>query len=209
MLVAQFPIVLHALRDNPLQVGRFLHRQPHCRHRTDSGGHFIQHQAKRPDIGTLVNRFAASLLGSHIGRGSENRAGIGCRDGLGGCMRLRNFHLGQAEVQELGLAPYRDEDIGRFDVAVHNACTMGGVQRIGDLDAQVHQRLQVQPADGVALLQGGAFQVFHGDEGSGRPARQYRRSCRYSDDSRQRRSVLRDETGSASHYRARTPPAET
>ena len=36
--------------------------------------HLVQHNAERPDIGALIDGFAASLLGAHVSGGAENSA---------------------------------------------------------------------------------------------------------------------------------------
>ena len=42
--------------------------------RTLAGQHFEQHAAERPDVGALVDRLAARLLGTHVGGGAEDHA---------------------------------------------------------------------------------------------------------------------------------------
>src|SRR5437899_10414678 len=63
-----------------------------------------------------------------------------------------------------------DEDVRGLDVAVDNACTVGGIQRIGDLDSKRQQSLHIQAAPpgrgNDALLQCGALQILHDDEGA-------------------------------------------
>ena len=44
--------------------------------------------------------------------------------------------LGQAKVEDLGVAALRHEDVGRFDVAMHDALGVGRVKGICDLNAQ-------------------------------------------------------------------------
>ena len=39
------------------------------------GEAFVEHAAERPDVGALVDRAAARLLGAHVRRGAENDAG--------------------------------------------------------------------------------------------------------------------------------------
>ena len=42
--------------------------------RRSPGQHFVEHAAERPDVGALVDRLAARLLGAHVGRGAKNHA---------------------------------------------------------------------------------------------------------------------------------------
>ena len=41
--------------------------------RRPAGQHLVEHAAERPDVGPLVDRLAARLLGAHVGRGAEER----------------------------------------------------------------------------------------------------------------------------------------
>ena len=58
-----------------------------------------------------------------------------------------------------------DENVGRLDVAVDDPRGVGGIERIGDLNSERQQRFHLQGAPGDALLQCGALQVLHHDEG--------------------------------------------
>ena len=76
--------------------------------------HLEEHDAEGPDVGALVDRLAARLLGRHVGRGAEDQAGRGA--GVGERRRLREVGgrsragavagpgLGEAEVEHLDLA---------------------------------------------------------------------------------------------------------
>ena len=82
-------------------------------------------------------------------------------------MRDRASHLGQSEVQDLGVAAWADEDVGGLDIAVNDACAVRRIQRVGDFDAERQHRVHVQTAmAGDALLQRAALQILHGDEGA-------------------------------------------
>ncbi|MEO8372549.1 MAG: hypothetical protein ABI806_25405 [Candidatus Solibacter sp.] len=71
-----------------------------------------------------------SIFGSHVGRGSYGGSG---NAGFGSAAILRRQgRPGQAEVGNdgaLGAIPGADEDdIGRFEIAMHHACVMGSFQ---------------------------------------------------------------------------------
>ena len=51
-------------------------------------------------------------------------------------------HLGQAEVQNLGVAALGHKDVGWFDVAVNDAGGVGRFKRIGNFDGNGKQRLR-------------------------------------------------------------------
>ncbi len=75
--------------------------------------------------------------------------------------------LGQPEIQDLGVAARRDEDVGGLDVAVDNPDGVCGIKGVGDFDAERQQGLHVETAiTGNSLLQRGALQILHGDEGA-------------------------------------------
>jgi len=77
---------------------------------------------------------------------------------------LLRGEFGQPEIQHLGLAAVGDEDVGGFDVAMHNAARVRGVERIADLDAPLQglRDLQRMPFD--AVLQGRPLQALHHNE---------------------------------------------
>ena len=50
--------------------------------------------------------------------------------------RLPTAHLGQSEIQNLGVSALGDEDVSGLDVAVDNAFGMGCVERIRNVDAE-------------------------------------------------------------------------
>ena len=54
-------------------------------------------------------------------------------------MRDPASHLGQPEVEDLGVAAWADEDVGGLDVAVNDARAVRGIQRVGDFDAERQQ----------------------------------------------------------------------
>ena len=80
-----------------------------ARERASPGQHFIEHAAERPDIGSLVDRLAARLLGAHVRAGAEDHAvvrRIGIRDPLRVALVDRRWRrLRQTEIQQLQLRP--------------------------------------------------------------------------------------------------------
>ncbi len=72
--------------------------------------------------------------------------------------------LGQPEVQYLGLAARAHEDVGGLDVAMDDPLGVRGVERVGDLDAEIEDLLQLERLALDAVLERLAFQELHGDE---------------------------------------------
>ncbi len=60
-------------------------------------------------------------------------------------MALRR-ELGQAEIENLGLAALRDEDVGRLDVAMYDPAGVCRVERVGDLDGDIEQLVDFERA---------------------------------------------------------------
>jgi len=80
--------------------------------------------------------------------------------------RFFGAELRQAEVENLGIAAWGDENIGGLDVAMNDPGVVGRSQRIGDPDSEREQRFHLQWLAGDALFQGGALQILHDDEGA-------------------------------------------
>ena len=45
-----------------------------------SGQQLVEDHSERPNVGALVHRFAARLLGTHVPGGSQNHSGLGACD---------------------------------------------------------------------------------------------------------------------------------
>src|SRR6202034_947784 len=58
--------------------------------------------------------------------------------------------LGQAKIENLDLSRGRHKDIGRFDVAMNDAFLVSGIQSLGDLNADVEQLREQNPARSAA-----------------------------------------------------------
>ncbi len=133
---------------NNLSYGRWIIFQgrPHCLDRSCSlegafaREHFVQNGAKGEDVGEVVGRFAAHLLRRHVADRSHHHSRLGllvqcarCSDGVG----LRLGELGQAEVQNFDSPVFRDEQVLRFQIAVHDAFVVRRRQAVGHLDGVI------------------------------------------------------------------------
>ena len=154
VLISKFALRLEALRDDAFQLRRRLDAQPDGRRRPRPLDHFVENQAEAPDVGAVIHRLAAGLLRRHVG-GCSHHDALPCA-GNRGHVRLRcgrRSHLGEAEIEHFHAIARSDENVGGFDVAVDDARAMRGVQRVGNLDAHVEQRVQAQRTGGEPLLQ--------------------------------------------------------
>src|SRR5207245_5430524 len=58
-----------------------------------------------------------------------------------------------------------DKDVGGFDVPVDDSLRMGGVEGVGNLDAKIEHRLDVQRLPSDPVPERLPLQKFHRDEG--------------------------------------------
>ena len=76
----------------------------------------------------------------------------------------RRFYLRQSEIQNFGVPTLSHEEVGRLDIAMNDTLRMRRIERVGNLDRQVQQRLHFHRSRADAVLQRRAFEQFHGDE---------------------------------------------
>src|SRR6185295_11095244 len=74
--------------------------------------------------------------------------------------RLWLLELGQSEVRELGISVLRDENVLRLDVAVEDACSMGGGQSVGNPDEQLEDLPPVSLAAESPIVECAAIDQF-------------------------------------------------
>ena len=98
-----------------------------------AGQHFVQHTAKCPDVGALVDGLPSRLLRTHVGRRAEDGPFLRAAHGHGRRLQLAGRRLREAEVQHLHDAVRSDFDIRRFEIPVNDPFLVRGVERIGDL----------------------------------------------------------------------------
>ena len=86
---------------------------------------------------------------------------------LRGCLAGRtsgNCNFRQAEVENLCVAPPRNEDVCGLDVAMDNAFGVSSIQSTRNLDCQRQKSLGFHGTPRNAVLQRHAVQKLHGDE---------------------------------------------
>jgi hypothetical protein len=124
-------------------------------------GQALEEQAgQRVDVGPVVGRGRAEPLGGHVVQRTDGRAGSGQAGAVD--------RAGDPEVDQVdevrGVLGAGAQHVGRFDVAVHQAVRVRGVQRRGDLGDHVHGRRRVERAARQHRAQVGALDQPHVDE---------------------------------------------
>ena len=92
------------------------------------------------------------------------------------------------------MAAFRDENIGRLDVAVDDSLAVRGVQTICNVDSDFQQAVEFESATADQMLEGRAFHVLHHDEGAAIDVPECHGWCRCWDDSVRKRRALRAES---------------
>ena len=105
-----------------------------------TGDHLVQHHAERPDIGALVHRLPAGLLGSHVGGGAEDETRLRGvhREGwrvhrVGIDMTTLLDGLREAKIQNLDHAVRTQFDIRGLQIAMDDPVIVCRLERAGDL----------------------------------------------------------------------------
>jgi hypothetical protein len=93
--------------------------------------HLVEEHAQAEDVRPVVHhRRPRRLLGARVAHRAVGHSDLGHRVVEAGRRRLpvftgKGLHLGQPEVQHLGLALGGDDDVRRLEVAVHDAVGVG------------------------------------------------------------------------------------
>jgi len=126
-------------------------------------------------VNALIQRrlgFTFQSDARHVGDRSQRTAGtrqmflgLDGRGAHGNALRLQgNFR--EPEVENLRLTSIRHEDVCGLDVPVDDSFRVGGIQSIGNLDAQIEHRLDLHRLATDSVPQCLPLQQFHGDEAS-------------------------------------------
>ena len=98
--------------------------------------HFVEHDTETEDVAASIERFAAHLLGGHVGHRAHDGAGSAyqrfCRRlGVDHVRRLDYFC--QTEIHHFGLPARRDDDVRGLDVAVDDSTCVRFCERVSHL----------------------------------------------------------------------------
>ena len=123
-----------------------------------AGQQLVQHDAAREQVGASVDRLAEQLLGRHVARRADHRAGL---------REIRRVEPRDAEVGHLDLAVVLQKHVARLDVAVHDAALVRMLQRGQHGAHHAHRLFGREP---LALVEHGrqlaATHHLHRDEGA-------------------------------------------
>ena len=155
-----------------------------------AGGHLVEHDAEREQVGARIDILAARLLGRHVGDGADvvpttlvkcsARARLGGGAALVG--RALGRQLGQAEVEHLHLAAAGDEDVGRLDVAMDDAFACAASSASAICMAMSSSVADRADAPRASRSSGSPSSSSIAMNRAGPRARRSRRSCRCSGD---------------------------
>ena len=109
------------------------------------------------------------LLGRHVRdrskRAPRTRQAVDRRHGRRGVITAaRCSDLGQPEIENLRVSARGDEEICRLDVAVDDAGRVRCFERVGDLDRQRQQPIDLERAPGDPMLQRRPVEKLHDEK---------------------------------------------
>src|SRR5262249_19503226 len=107
----------------------------------------------------IVGNSVQENLRRHVGGGTSGSAGAIDRRALVGTGKV----FGHAKIEYLHLTRWREHDIFRLDVAVHQAAAMGRIKRFGAVDGNLQEVAQAD-AGLEPLTQGLSLDQFHHEE---------------------------------------------
>ncbi len=99
----------------------------------------IQHNTEGEDVGGIADRFSKRLLGRHVGAGTEDHSRR--RDGRLRRLALHAHQTGETEIEHGGVALVRNDDVGRFEITMHDSGFVSGGHRPRNLGHQTHPGL--------------------------------------------------------------------
>ena len=135
-------------------------------------GHFVQHSAKRKNVGSRIDILAQRLLGRHVCDRAERSARAGemflrkgglslPRNGRGAGIKLR-----ETEVENLSVTSASDENVGGLDIAMDDIFEMSGIECIRHVNGEREKRLDLQRTICQRVFQCLAIEILHHDEGA-------------------------------------------
>jgi hypothetical protein len=127
-----------------------------------AGQELVHHDPQRVDVRAPVDGrgVAARLLGAHVGERAHQRAHVRLQ---GRRARLVVGQARHAEVEDLGLAICRDQDVAGLEVAVDHALLVRVVDGVGDARREIEALAHGGRAPRGPGVEALALDVLHGD----------------------------------------------
>ncbi len=72
--------------------------------------------------------------------------------------------LRESEIENFDVTASGDKNVGGFDVTMDDAFCVGGIEGVGDFGGEGDELVEFDGTSGDGVLEGGAFEIFHGDE---------------------------------------------
>jgi len=135
-------------------------------------GHLEEDGAKRKKVAARIDVLSACLFGGHVGDSAKSAAGdremieIDSEGGLRvrGGAGFGRADLGETKVEDFGVAPLSDENVGRLDVAMNDALGVRSVKAVGDVDGNGKELFVLQRRARNGVFEGSPIEKFHDDE---------------------------------------------
>ena len=127
-----------------------------------AGEELVEHDAEAVDVRGGGDGLAHHLLRTGVGEGHRQALRDG---GLGRRCAVRLQRLGDAEVEQLELAPIRDQDVARLQVAMHDEMLVGELHGLAQRLEQPEPRVDVELAALAVGVERLAVDVLHHQEG--------------------------------------------
>ena len=133
------------------------------------GCHFVQHGAKGKQVCACISLKSSRLFRRKIRDRTDehSRAREILPDGSNpfvSCFQTLRDVFRKAEIENLGVSTFGDENVCRLDVAMDDAFRVRSVKAVGNLDGELEQLIDRQQMRPNQLTERPAFDELHRDE---------------------------------------------
>ena len=122
-----------------------------------------QYHAQRINIRAAVEpaRVGRKLFGAHVVECAQQLTGPGLARSR---QNVGRRDVGNAEIEDFGLARFLDQDVARLQVAMNDGLIVSVLHRVAHLGQKLEARPSVEASTAGILIQGHPADHFHGDE---------------------------------------------